>query len=56
MYRCTPQSSTQAKEQEERKRATELDIKDRGVKLRESERKVEWDKEKNSFLMRCMGQ
>ena len=41
MYRSTPQSSTQAKKQEERKRVTELDIKDKGVRMRESERKVE---------------
>ena len=58
MYRSTPQSSAQRKEQEEKERvrdSTELDIKDKGVGLRESERKVKKMDEENTQIV-CMGQ
>ena len=54
MYRCTPQSSAQRKEQEEKERvrdSTELDIKDKGVGLRESERKVKKMDEENTQIV-----
>ena len=51
MYRSTPQSSTQEKEQEEKERVrdlTELDIRDKGVRLRERvrEKQRKWDERK----------